>query len=107
MLASQYPLNHRKRRAVAQVALAIEIILMLPLLPAQVAGLQPGASLLEDPTHPKSLVVLAYPPKDLHRELRYRLPSRSVTRLGQLGRILRLRVAEKLVVGVLGSKVRC
>jgi hypothetical protein len=30
-----------------------------------------------------------------------------VTRLGQLGRILRLRVAEKLVVGVLGSKVRC
>ena len=30
-----------------------------------------------------------------------------LTRLGQLGRILRLRVAEKLVVGVLGSKVRC
>jgi len=28
---------------------------MLPLLPAQVAGLQPGASLLEDPTHPKRL----------------------------------------------------
>ena len=34
-------------------------------------------------------------------------PTASHTRLGQLGRILRLRVAEKVVVGVLGSKVRC
>ena len=34
-------------------------------------------------------------------------PCAALTRLGQLGRILRLRVAEKLVVGVLGSKVRC
>src|SRR6516165_10818429 len=35
------------------------------------------------------------------------LPRSALARLGQLGRILRLRVAEKLVVGVLGSKVRC
>ena len=97
MLASQYPLNHRKRRAVAQVALAIEIILMLPLLPAQVAGLQPGASLLEDPTHPKSLVVLAYPPKDLHRELRYRLPSRSVRLFQQYKLILPLRETDRFL----------
>ena len=97
MLASQYPLSHRKRRAVAQVALATEIILMLPLLPAQVADLQPGASLLEDPAHPESLVVLAYPPKHLHRELRYRLPPRSARLFQQYKRILPLRDTDRFL----------
>jgi integrase len=97
MLATQYPLNHPKRRAVAQVALATEIILMLPLLPAQVAGLQPGASLLEDPAHPESLIVLAYPPKDLHRELRYRLPSRSARLFQQYKLIRPLRETDRFL----------
>jgi hypothetical protein len=97
MLASQYPLNHFKRRAVAQVALGTEIFLMLPLLPSQVADLQPGASLLEDPAQPESLIVLAYPPKDLHRELRYRLPSRSVTLFRQYKLILPLRETDRFL----------
>ena len=97
VFSSQYPLNHPKRRAVAQVALATQIILMLPLLPAQVLDLQPGASLLEDPAHPDSLIVLTYPPKTLHRELRYRLPSRSVILFRQYKYILPLRETDRFL----------
>jgi integrase len=67
-----------RRRALAQAALALEIMLMLPLTLAQIAHLQLGVSLIIDRSTPRTLVVLSHSGKEPHRELRYQLPSRSV-----------------------------
>jgi hypothetical protein len=77
-LAGECGCAPRKRPALAQAALALEILLMLPLTLAQITDLQLGVSLIVDQSIAGTLVVSTHSGKEPHRELRYQLPSRSV-----------------------------
>jgi integrase len=75
-LALGYDVSHPKRRGIAQAALGIEIMLMVPLSPAQLLDLRIGVSIIEDPNS-KNLILSTHSAKEPQRELRYQLPERS------------------------------
>jgi len=77
-LADECSCAPSKRWALSQAALALEILLMLPLTLAQITDLQLGFSLIVDPSTPETMFVLTHSRKEPHREFRYQLPSRSV-----------------------------